>query len=363
VLAIDAGAVEAVTALRAADVPSILLKGRSFAHWLYEPSEPRIYTDIDLLVPHQVTRKAGCVLRALGYRPRSPLWAPLREEKGFSRIERLFRAEPATVWVRATDDMNLDLHRTLIAVSSEADPWDLLSAETESMDLAGKEVTVLSQAGRALHVALHALEHGVEMHKPLIDLDRALKRVPDEAWRDAADLAARLGATEAFVGGLRTLPAGAELAARLGLTSGTHAQEVMLVDSRLYSSWAIQRVADIPGLSGKVRAVARRVFPNPGFMRVRYPAANRGPVGLGYAYLLRLAWFATASGPAVRAWWRASRKSRRGSDRSPCRTHHGLEPRESVLAQRPRSASPPHGQGESPQGQGKQERGRGEEPA
>jgi hypothetical protein len=37
VLAIDARAVEAVTAMRAADIPSILLKGRSFAHWLYEP--------------------------------------------------------------------------------------------------------------------------------------------------------------------------------------------------------------------------------------------------------------------------------------------------------------------------------------
>jgi hypothetical protein len=313
VLAIDAGAVEAVTALCAADVPSILLKGRSFAHWLYEPSEPRIYTDIDLLVPHQATRKAGRVLRALGYQPRSPLWAPLHEEKGLSRIERLLRAEPARVWVRAIDGMNLDLHRTLIGVTSEADPWELLSVETESMDFAGTELTVLSQAGRALHVALHAVEHGVEQDKPLIDLDRALQRVPDETWRDAADLAARLGATEAFVGGLRTLPAGAELAARLGLTSGAHAQEVILVDSRLYSSSAIQRVAEIPGLGGKARALARRVFPKPGFMRVRYPIAGGGALGLGLAYLRRLAWLGLATGPAVGAWLRSRKQTRRGA--------------------------------------------------
>jgi hypothetical protein len=49
---------EVVTALGAASVPAILLKGPTFARWLYAPGETRGYADSDLLVPRDRFGKA-----------------------------------------------------------------------------------------------------------------------------------------------------------------------------------------------------------------------------------------------------------------------------------------------------------------
>lgn len=49
-LAIDSLTVQVVTALRAGGLEPILLKGRSFATWLYAEGEHRFYGDCDVLV-------------------------------------------------------------------------------------------------------------------------------------------------------------------------------------------------------------------------------------------------------------------------------------------------------------------------
>jgi hypothetical protein len=293
-------------------VRSILLKGRSFEDWLYDLDEPRIYTDIDLLVARHDIQPAGRVLRGLGYRPQSSFWAPAQVEKGFSRIERWLRAEHARVWVRGADMMCVDLHRTLIGVGNGVDPWEVLSTETESMLLSGTEVEILSEPARALHVALHAMVHGLDTEKPRVDLARALERLPIETWMAAAVLAERLGAQEAFGAGLGMQPAGLQLAERLGLRTERSVDEEMFAESAPYSSWTLELLARTPGIGARLRIVARRVIPEPEFMRVWYPVARRGPVGLGLAYLRRFAWLAAATGPAVSGWWRARRNARRG---------------------------------------------------
>lgn len=310
-LALDAAAAEIAAALRAAGVRSLLLKGRSFEEWLYEPGEPRMYTDIDLLVAVRDLAAAGSVLEALGYRRKMRTgrdFDGLFEEVGSEHaLQAPTHIDHARVWVRPSDNVAVDLHRTLIGVEGEGvDPWDVLAADTDSMLVAGTRVEILSEPGRALHVALHAVHRG-DTDRPLIDLGRALVRVPTATWQAAAALARQLGAEGAFATGLRMHPAGVELAANLGLTTEQSVETAMFTKSAPYSAWTVNRLAQTKGLVPKLRIVSRRTFPEPEFMRVWYPIAHRGLGGLGLAYLQRLAWLATATAPAIRAWRTARR--------------------------------------------------------
>ena len=299
-LAIDAATAQAVTALREAGVRCILLKGPSFDAWLYDRHEPRLYADIDLLVPGGDLERAARVLERLGYRQRSE-----REPAGI--------VEHAKVWVRVSDHMYLDLHHTLGGASpNEVDPWEVLATETESMPVAGTKVEILSESGRALHVALHAATSGATAEKPMLDLSRALERVPVRTWKAAASLAERLEAGPAFATGLRTLPAGARLCAQMGLSSERSVEALMVAESAPYASWTVYRLAKAPGIAAKLRIVVPRLLPEPKFMRIWYPVARRGAAGLALAYVRRFGWLLMASGPALTAWWRASREARRG---------------------------------------------------
>jgi len=297
-LAIDRATAEAVVAFRDAGMRSIVLKGPSFDAWLYDSDEPRLYGDIDLLIPAEREREAGRVLGALGYRQLSD-----REPEAV--------AGHATVWARPGDSMHVDLHRTLNGVRASAvDPWAVLAADTESMQVGGAAVEILSEPARALHVALHAALPGANTEKTLLDLSRALDRLPVATWEAAAALAERLGAEAAFETGLALLPAGADLASRLELAPEQSVEAALLRGSAPYSAWTVNRLSKARGLRAKLRILIPRLFPTPDFMRVWYPVARRGRAGLALAYLKRWAWLVTAGPRAVRAWRRASRETR-----------------------------------------------------
>jgi Uncharacterised nucleotidyltransferase len=297
-LAIDRASAEAVAALREARVPSILLKGPSFDALLYDRGEPRAYGDIDLLVPAKDVDRAGAVLGALGYQRRST-----REPETV--------VEHATVWVRARDGMNVDLHRTLNGVPcTDAGPWEVLAADTVSMEVGGASIEVLSEAGRALHVAIHAALPGETKRKPLIDLERAIERLPVATWEAAAALAKRLGAEAPFTTGLGRVPAGAELAGRLGLQHDQSVNAALLADSAPYSAWTLDRLSKTRGVRAKLDILLPRLLPKPEFMRVWYPVARRGRAGLALAYVGRVAWLPLATLRAARAWLRARRQTR-----------------------------------------------------
>jgi hypothetical protein len=298
-LAVDAATAEAVAALRNAGVRSILLKGPSFDAWLYEPEEPRPYSDIDLLVPSRALPCSEEVLQSLGYRERA--------EREPSRV-----VEHAKVWVRASDRMYVDLHRTLGGMDrSDVDPWEVLATDTDSMSVGDAEVEILSEPGRALHVALHAAVSGAAAEKAMIDLSRALERLPPATWKAAAALAERLGAEATFAAGLRMQRAGVRLCSELDLPTETSVETLMLADSVPYASWTVNRLVTTPGITAKLRIVAPRLIPKPDFMRVWYPVARRGTAGLMLAYVQRLAWLVKATGPALSAWRRARREARR----------------------------------------------------
>jgi len=297
-IVVDAGAAEAVLALRTGGIRSILLKGASFDRWLYEPSRPRMYGDVDLLVSPGDFDTAGRLLEGMGYERRSEELAPTHTDH-------------AKVWLRPADNMHLDLHRSVVGVGAQVDPWPVLADETERMEVGGADIEVLSEPARAMHVALHATVHGDLTEKTLLDLSRALERVPPSGWERAAALSRRLDAEDAFAAGLHLLPEGRALATQLGLTAERSVETMMFAESVPYSSWTVNRLATTPGLVPKLRIAARRVFPEPEFMRAWYPIARRGPIGLALSYPRRLAWLVTATGPAAMGWWRARRRARR----------------------------------------------------
>jgi hypothetical protein len=302
-LAIDRATAEAVAALRDAGIRSIVLKGPSFDVWLYESGEPRLYGDIDLLIPANDGPRAGQVLEGLGYRQRSE-----REPEAV--------VEHATVWVRPDDRMHVDLHRTLGGVEArEIDPWEVLAAGTESMQVGGTDVEILSEPARALHVALHAALPGPNSEKTRVDLARAVDRLPVATWEKAAALAARLGAEAAFETGLRRVPAGADLAATLELAPDRSLEAALLARDAPYSAWTLDRLAKARGPRAKLRILLPRLLPKPEFMRVWYPVARRGRAGLALAYLLRLVWLVTAAPRALLAWLRARRATRDSAGR------------------------------------------------
>src|SRR4051794_17580132 len=93
-LAVDRTAAEVIAALRAAGVPSILLKGSSVQRLLYADGVPRRYGDVDVLVAPDRQQDAATVLGRLGY-------APAR------------RSPHAETWTHAQDRADVDLHWTL----------------------------------------------------------------------------------------------------------------------------------------------------------------------------------------------------------------------------------------------------------
>src|SRR5829696_9487747 len=65
---LDAAAAEMFEAFAARGIQALLLKGPALARLLYTVSEPRIYSDVDVLVAPAERERAEGVLATLGYR-------------------------------------------------------------------------------------------------------------------------------------------------------------------------------------------------------------------------------------------------------------------------------------------------------
>lgn len=275
-LRVDAVVVEVAGALARSGVPSILLKGRSIAGWLYDKSEPRVYGDADLLVRKGDQDLAQTVLTRLGFEAdRDASWLG-----GWSA--------PAEPWVRRRDGSLVDLHVSLAGVAVEPEAvWGLLSGSTEAMRLAGSEVQVLAPHARALHLALHVTQHEGGHGQALRDLQLAVELLDIEVWRGAVELADRLDAVPAFALGLHRLPDGADLADRLALSSSGHTRSALEM-SRLRHSLRALKAA--PSLRARAMMLTAKVVPSPRFMRNWSSLARRGTVGLAVAYVWRPLW-------------------------------------------------------------------------
>ncbi|CAN5649623.1 hypothetical protein BH20ACT23_BH20ACT23_14540 [soil metagenome] len=300
-LAVDAVTGEVVSAFKAAGIRSIVLKGPSIAGWLYEGA-PRLYVDSDLLVaPHQLAAAHG-VLAGLDFAP------PPSQD-----VLDIFSPQSARTWVRRAGAGQVDLHHTLVGVEAEpAETWTILAESTTTMRVGGADVEVLNLQGRAVHIALHAAQHGILHLKPLHDLARALEQLSEEGWRRAAATAERLEATGAFATGLRLIPEGAALAARLGLPNRPSVQVALRSRSASRApvafALAVEGLVTASGPRGKLVYLARKLAPPAVVVRERMRREGKEPMSLPAAYLWRLALACRDALPGLATWWRARKE-------------------------------------------------------
>ena len=296
---LDAAAAEVTLALRRNGLPSRLLKGAAIASWLYEGAE-RTYVDIDLLVsPRDLER----VEEALGQLDFSPV------DGGPARGD---RPRHARVWERAADATVIDLHTTLAGLSVDPQKaWDVLAARVDTIVIEGETVEMLDEPGRALHVVLHAAQHGARSPQALADLERALGRLPLETWREAGTLAGRLDALPAFVAGLMLTTEGEDVAGRLGVRRVSNVEAELRVgtarEETLGSALGFEWLAGPRSMRERAEFVLSRAVPSSAAMRRRSALARKGYAGLMAAYVLRLAQLAPHAVAGYSAWRRARR--------------------------------------------------------
>jgi hypothetical protein len=301
-LRIDAATADVLRALDAAGAQAILLKGPALSEWYVSSDPARSYMDCDLWIRPADLDLAGRVLEAAGF-------VRHIDQRGLPR----WWLEHDVSWYRELDGVSVDLHRFLQGVRVDREEaWDVLSPSRETIQVAGYPTPVLSSAGRALYVTLHAAHHGQDWGKAILHIERALASVPEHQWRQAADLAARLGAIDAFGTGLRLAPAGAELAERLGLPDMESVEVALRATSPPPVALGIEQISSASGPLARARVITRKLFPPPGFVRHWWPpaAANRRMLLVGYLY--RPLWLIRHAPAGFRAWREATRRVRSG---------------------------------------------------
>jgi putative nucleotidyltransferase-like protein len=300
-LRIDAGTVDVVDSFEQAGVPALLLKGASIASWLYPDRTERPYVDCDLLVAPAQFATAEDVLSAMGYES-------LLGEMGMPS----WWCEHAAWWQRPSDGLCVDLHRTLVGVRVDhATTWQVLSRDATDVLVAGRPVPTLDLPARTLHVALHAAQHGLGWGLAIADLERALAEADDDLWLAAADLAAELDATAAFLAGLRLVPAGRQLVARLRLPDVRSVEAELRAGSPPPLALAFEQLVRARGARARAAMVWRKLVPGVAFMRATDSCAIEDRFGLARAYLRRWSWMIQHAPRGLMAWYRARRSIRR----------------------------------------------------
>lgn len=270
-------AAEVISALAGAGIRALLLKGPALERLLYDRAEPREYGDVDLLVDPAALGAAEETIRALGF-------VPVLTDRDFPG-HRPLHGHP---WERpgGAFEAIVDLHTALPEAHASRDrAWSALTRETDRIPLPGGEAEVLSRPGQALHVSLHAAHHGSGATRPMADLARALDRLDREAWRQAAALAAEVGAEEAMAAGLRLAEAG-DLAAELGLPDTAGLELALKSGSAPKLALGMLRLRDADGPAARAGLIAKALVPTPAWLRSSSALARRGRAGLVAAYVL-----------------------------------------------------------------------------
>lgn len=271
VLVVDVVAAEVVTALDAAGIPSLLLKGPAVAAWLYGPSEVRPYVDIDLLVPVDRRADAEGVLDRLGFRYLFEGVRPV-EEKLHART-----------WVRG-DEPTVDLHTTLNVLPTEAPhAFAVLGADARTLVVSGVVVAVPRPACMALIVALHALQRGPGEQQLLDELARAIRIGGIDLWKEAAGVASELRAGGLLRAALGLVPTGAALADEIGLPPVPVRAAILATasaDARA-CALAFDRIGTSSSWRHKGSLLMRLVIPTPSYLRATRAGGDAGLVA-GY---------------------------------------------------------------------------------
>jgi Uncharacterised nucleotidyltransferase len=300
-LRVDGDTAQVLHSLERSGVRALLLKGPSIASWLYADPAERPYFDCDLLISPGDFDAAERELRSLGY-------VPLLDRWGLP----VWWYGHALPWTHPGGMVSVDLHRTLIGAGADhATVWRVLSAAVDEIVVGGCPAPCLSLPARAMHVALHAAQHGPGS-QPAVDLERALTLGHNALWLRAASVAAELDATAAFVAGLRLTPAGSQLANRLALPYVRSVTTELRASTPPPLALGFEQLARAPTLQARAEIVWRNLAPGPALLRASDPAATSSRRGLIRAYIRRLVWLIGHAPRGFGAWYRVHRSLRQG---------------------------------------------------
>ena len=303
---LDAATIEVLDLFDATGIRSLLLKGPALAGLLYGEREVRSYSDIDLLVSPTDLGNAREVLAGLGYKSAGELLG----------IDDVAGIQHSEMWGRRGDGGPLwvDLHWRLGGCEAPDEVvWEALAADSGSIELAGREATVPGTAVLALHLGLHAAQHGPRDVKARGDLARGLDRWGLDIWREAAALARRVKAVPTFAAGLRLVPEGAALATELRLpeTKGLEWQ-IHHREARPRGTFHLRALGEARGLRQRANVLRRSLLPAREWITYQLPWATKGKAALVAAYAFHVvrapAWAARAA-----LFWLKARRARRGS--------------------------------------------------
>jgi hypothetical protein len=293
---LDAAAAEVFRAFAAARVEALLLKGAALARLLYAEAEVRLYTDIDLLVAPPDLDRARAVLADLRYKNGG-------DALGIRDVGGVLHAESWMATGSGAEDYQvIDLHLWLPgAQASPKAVWDRLAACRTEIELCGQAVPVLNEEGLAMHLAMHAAQHGSSSPRGLDELALGLERWPLEVWQTAAALAAEIGAVESYAAGLRLIPAGAELAEALALPATDQLDwEIRHAATRPRGTFHLQAFLEKRGPLERARVLRHALVPSRAWITAEYHwAHDAGAARLIAAYAIHLL---SAPAWALRAW-------------------------------------------------------------
>jgi hypothetical protein len=132
---------DVLRALSGAGVPTIVLKGGALVDVYEEPGE-RPVSDLDVLVPLSRATEAAGVLRAVGFRPRSPL------------TRAALRFTHSCAWDR-TSTIPVDLHWHVYEECCRPDHDDDLWAAAVPAAIGGAPTCVLAIEDQLVHACVH----------------------------------------------------------------------------------------------------------------------------------------------------------------------------------------------------------------
>lgn len=295
-LVMDRLAVEIHRLLTEAGIGALLLKGPSVASWLYELPGDRPYVDVDFLVRPSDQMLAEEVLRLAGFQAMTteiPLNRPVASRE----------------WSRDSDGASIDLHTALEGVRAQPEiAWDRVWASRSTLHLKGGDVEVFGETARALHVVLHAAQHGASSPKALGDVDRLVQRLDESAWDGVFALARVLKAEGALRLGLEMRGALPERLSALSVPSDE--SKVLAADLGTWERSYALGLAWLRSLPWRERFlhIWSKAFPPAEWMRERQPSIT-GPLSLVLAYARRQLVFVITLPAAVRAL-RSARKGK-----------------------------------------------------
>jgi hypothetical protein len=293
---------EVVTAMNAAGIPNLVLKGPSIARWLY-PTGGRTYGDTDLLVRSQDFVRAEGVLASLGFtdelndvHPLERLLMP-REEIAYAR-RAVTRGVP-----RGT----VDLHHNLPHLPApEATLWEEFCNGSETILVAGAMVQALGRTALTFHIVVHAAQHEFRFHTDE-DLRRVIRVLPLGDWRPVAELADRLGGADILGYGLRHSPEGTQIADLFDLPSFSAADSPYWRASSPRGSDRLAEFWKARSLRVKFQYVVQTLIPSRTWVRFKSGLPDAEGFTLVRAYC-RFWWGASTTVVSTIRYFRARQK-------------------------------------------------------